>query len=83
MNRQEVRIPVIRNISKKRKTGRLESAGFTLGKQKGKRSAVKNAPDGTTVQRIRKNVEQRMEKPFSKKEKWCMIRHNVTLKGGE
>lgn len=83
MSRQEARIPVIRNILKKRKTGRLESAGFTFGKQKGERPAPENAPDGTAARQIRKNVEQRMEKPFSKKEKWCMIRHNVTLKGGE
>jgi hypothetical protein len=83
VSRQEARIPVIRNILKKRKTGRLESAGFTFGKQKGERPAPENAPDGTAARQIRKNVEQRMEKLFSKKEKWCMIRHNVTLKGGE
>jgi hypothetical protein len=48
-----------------------------------RRQRLRKYPSGIIGQQIRKNVAQRMEKPFSKKEKWCMIRHNVTLKGGE
>ena len=74
MNRQEVRIPVIRNISKKRKTGRLESAGFLFREQEmgADRDCVRFHP----VQlgsKSGKMLNREDEKHFSKNKKWCMI----------